>query len=170
MQPKHCLIAWRLKSGTAKTVPAVPAAPALPSSSVVSLSAPSCTALTLDHGITEAIECLRFKLEDSPLLSECQMQVTLSVAAGASPQCIVGKSQGKSKSWLLKYSVVLLLMNSQLFAEYRRIANMLGCPPCSNTHWKTSLAGFLSMSLSCQNGFVNRCRKVSGHMEIRRHG
>jgi len=68
------------------TVPSSPSSLHTPSSSVVSLSAPSCTALTLRHEITEAVERLGFKVEDSPLLSECQMQVTLSVDAGASPR------------------------------------------------------------------------------------
>ena len=125
------------------TVPSSPSSLHTHSSSVVSLSAPSCTALTLGHEITEAVERLGFKLEDSPLLSECQTQVTLSVDAGASPPCIIGKSQGRSKSWLLNYSVLSFLMNGQLFAEYRRIANMLGLPPCSDTHWQ-NITGWLS--------------------------
>jgi len=96
------------------------------------------------------------------------MQVMLSLAAGASPPCIVGKSQGKSKSWLLKYSVLLLLMNSQLFAEYRRIANMLGCPPCSDTHWK-NIIGWLSEHVTtlaewfCEQ--VQESVRAHGHQE-----
>ena len=41
----------------------------------------------------------------------------------------------KGKSWLLNYSVLSFLMNGQLYAEFQRIGNMLGLPPCSNFRW-----------------------------------
>ena len=34
-------------------------------------------------------------------------------------------------------------MNGQLFAEYCRMANMLGLPPCSDMHWQ-NITGWLS--------------------------
>ena len=99
----HCAflsVSQSLSSTTSFSLSTVPSSPSSlhTPSSMVSLSAPSCTALTLGHEITEAVGHLGFNLEDSPLLSECQTQFTLSVDAGASPPYIVGKSQGKSKS------------------------------------------------------------------------
>lgn len=63
-------------------------------------------------------------------------EVTLSVPPDTSPPSISSSSLGgRRKSWLLSYSVLSFLTNGQLFAKYHRIANMLGLPPCSNTHW-----------------------------------
>jgi len=57
---------------------------------------------------------------------------------------------------------------SQLFAEYRRIANMLGCPPCSDTHWK-NIIGWLSEHVTtlaewfCEQ--VQESVRAHGHQE-----
>ena len=40
------------------------------------------------------------------------------------------------KSWTTNYTVLCFVMNGQLYAEYNRISNMLGLPPCSECHWR----------------------------------
>ena len=36
----------------------------------------------------------------------------------------------------MNYTVLILLMNGQLFAEYHRLSNMLGLPKCSVKQWQ----------------------------------
>lgn len=39
------------------------------------------------------------------------------------------------KSWLKNYTVLSFMMNGHLFAEYDRLCNMLGLPPCCEKQW-----------------------------------
>lgn len=72
------------------------------------------------------------------LISECTTELSVSVPAGTSVPSILSPHSGKS--WRLNYTMLTFMINGQLFAEYHRIASMLGLPCSSDTHWQTTIS------------------------------
>ena len=89
--------------------------------------------------VSDAVQRLEFDLESfgtPSLISECRPELHVAIPDGCSPLRIVTTVPSKGKSWLLNYTALAFLMNGQLFAEYHRVAIMLGLPLCSGKHWQ----------------------------------
>ena len=87
--------------------------------------------------IVTAVQCLGFDCsEDSFDLNTCIVncvpELCTTVPQGHDPPTI---RSSPNKCWEKNYSVLSFLMNGQLFAEYKRVANMLGLPSCSKCQW-----------------------------------
>ena len=86
--------------------------------------------------IVTAIQCLGFDCNENSFdlnlcISNCVPELCTTVPQGSDPPTI----RSSNKCWEKNYTVLSFLMNGQLFAEYKRVANMLGLPSCSKTQW-----------------------------------
>lgn len=104
------------------------------SSSPVAPTPPPTSAIMSQ--IMESVQHLGFKYDSlgvTPLLTDCHAEMVVTVPSNAISPSIANR---KGKSWVLNYCVLSFLMNGQLFAEYQRLGNMLGLPPCSDSQWQ----------------------------------
>ena len=88
--------------------------------------------------IVTAVQCLGFDCsEDSfdlnTCIVNCVSELCTTVPQGHHDPPTIRSSP--NKCWEKNYSVLSFLMNGQLFAEYKRVANMLGLPSCSKSQW-----------------------------------
>ena len=82
--------------------------------------------------VGDCIEKQGYNVDMSQYLALSTSSSTQLVHTSHSPPTITNSR----KSWLMNYTVLSFLMNGQLFAEYRRLSNMLGLPACSEKQWQ----------------------------------